>query len=106
MKRSFLALVYTALVGLANPGAADPATAEALRDGDIHVVAPFRYASLVWAIILGIVLFGEWPDALTLIGAGIIVATGLYTLHREMVVAKRAASANISAASPPPARGT
>ncbi|MAZ17089.1 MAG: EamA family transporter [Ahrensia sp.] len=78
----------------------------ALRDGDIHVVAPFRYASLVWAIILGIVLFGEWPDALTLIGAGIIVATGLYTLHREMVVAKRAASANISAASPPPARGT
>ena len=35
MKRSFLALVYTALVGLANPGAADPATAEALRDGDM-----------------------------------------------------------------------
>lgn len=78
----------------------------ALRAGDIHVVAPFRYASLLWAIILGIVLFGEWPDALTLIGAGVIVATGLYTLHRELVVARRAASANISAASPPPASGT
>ena len=78
----------------------------ALRAGDIHIVAPFRYASLLWAIILGVVLFGEWPDALTLAGAGIIVATGLYTLHRELVVARRAASANISAASPPPARGT
>jgi len=78
----------------------------ALRAGDIHVVAPFRYASLLWAIILGIVLFDEWPDMMTLAGAGIIVATGLYTLHREMVVTKRAGAANISAASPPPARGT
>lgn len=78
----------------------------AMRSGDIHFVAPFRYASLLWAIILGIVMFGEWPDALTVVGAGIIVATGLYTLSRERIVAKRAASANISAASPPPARGT
>ena len=78
----------------------------ALRAGDIHIVAPFRYASLLWAIILGIALFGEWPDALTLLGAGIIVGTGLYALYRERIVARRVASANISAASPPPARGT
>ena len=55
---------------------------------------------------LGIVFFGEIPDALTLLGGSIIVASGLYTLYRERVVARRAASANISAASPPPGRGT
>ena len=54
-----------------------------MRVGDIGVVAPFRYTSLLWAIVLGWVLFGTLPDELTLIGAGIVVATGLYTLARE-----------------------
>ncbi|WP_193177482.1 DMT family transporter [Oricola nitratireducens] len=78
----------------------------ALRGGDIHIVAPFRYASLLWSIILGMTFFGEWPDAFTLTGAAIIVATGLYTLYRERVVSRKATAASISAASPPPARGT
>jgi len=78
----------------------------AMRIGEIATVAPFRYTGLLWAILLGIVFFGEIPDALTLLGGSIIVASGLYTLYRERVVARRAASANISAASPPPARGT
>lgn len=54
-----------------------------MRVGDIGVVAPFRYTSLLWAIVLGWMLFGTLPDGLTLIGAGIVVATGLYTLARE-----------------------
>ena len=55
----------------------------ALRVGDIGFVAPFRYMSLVWAILLGWLAFGTWPDGLTFVGAGIVVATGLFTLYRE-----------------------
>ncbi|MCG3268227.1 DMT family transporter [Yoonia sp. I 8.24] len=55
----------------------------AMRWGEISFVAPFRYTSLVVALILGVVVFGEWPNMLTLIGAAVVVATGLFTLYRE-----------------------
>ena len=55
----------------------------AMRSGEIGFVAPFRYTSLVVALILGLVFFQDWPDALTLGGAAIVVATGLFTLLRE-----------------------
>ena len=35
------------------------------------------------ALVLGLLVFGEWPDAITMLGAAIVVATGLYTLWRE-----------------------
>ncbi len=54
-----------------------------MRVGDVGFVAPFRYTILLWAVLAGIVLFDEWPDAWTLAGSALIVATGLYTLHRE-----------------------
>ncbi|WP_432450713.1 DMT family transporter [Aliiroseovarius marinus] len=54
-----------------------------MRVGDIAFAAPFRYTGLIWALILGLVLFNEWPDSLTLTGAVIVVATGLFTLFRE-----------------------
>lgn len=54
-----------------------------MRLGDIGFVAPFRYTSLLWALVLGFVIFAEWPDNLALAGIAIIVATGLYTLVRE-----------------------
>jgi S-adenosylmethionine uptake transporter len=54
-----------------------------MRVGEIGAVAPFRYTALIWALILGLLVFGEWPDPLTLLGAGIVAATGLYTLYRE-----------------------
>ncbi len=69
------------------------AAVSAMRVGEIGFVAPFRYASLLVALILGLVVFGDWPDALTLIGAGIVVATGLFTLYRERIVRRRAARA-------------
>ncbi len=59
----------------------------AMRGGNIAVIAPFRYTALLWALFLGFVVFGEWPDNLTLVGATIIVATGIYTFHRERAVA-------------------
>lgn len=55
----------------------------AMRVGEIGAVAPFRYTSLIVALITGWFVFGDWPDDLTLIGAGIVVATGLFTLWRE-----------------------
>ncbi len=59
----------------------------AMRTGEVAVVTPFRYTRLVFALILGAAVFGERPDALTLTGSAVIVASGLYTLWR----ARRAA---------------
>lgn len=54
-----------------------------MRVGEISFIAPFRYTSLIWAIVLGIAVFGEMPDRWTLIGSAIVVATGIYTFYRE-----------------------
>lgn len=54
-----------------------------MRQGEIGFVAPFRYTSLLVALLLGFFVFGDWPDALTMLGAAIVVATGLFTLYRE-----------------------
>ena len=54
-----------------------------MRVGDVAVVSPFRYSGLLWALLLGWLVFGDWPSGLTLIGAVIVVAAGLFTLYRE-----------------------
>lgn len=59
-----------------------------MRAGDIGFIAPFRYTSLLTALILGLAVFGEWPDAVTLLGAGIVVATGIFTLYRERRISR------------------
>lgn len=56
---------------------------EAFRRGEAALVAPFKYSSLLWATLFGLVLFGELPDRWTIIGAIVIVLSGLYVLHRE-----------------------
>jgi S-adenosylmethionine uptake transporter len=61
-----------------------------MRTGDIGAVTPFRYTSLLWALLLGLVIFGEWPDTLTLVGAAIVVGTGVFTLMREARGSRRA----------------
>ena len=50
---------------------------------EASTVAPFGYVGLVTATLWGIVLYGEYPDALTILGAAIIAAAGLYIWHRE-----------------------
>ncbi|MEO0670382.1 MAG: DMT family transporter [Pseudomonadota bacterium] len=62
---------------------------QVMRQGDIGFIAPFRYTGLVFALILGLLVFGDWPDVLTLLGAGIVVATGLFTLWRERQLSRR-----------------
>lgn len=56
---------------------------QVMRVGDVSFVAPFRYTGLLWALLIGLWFFSEWPDVLTLIGAGIVVGTGVFTLYRE-----------------------
>jgi drug/metabolite transporter (DMT)-like permease len=57
----------------------------AFRYADASVLAPFSYTQLVWVSVLGFFVFGEIPDIWTVVGAGFIVASGLYTAHRERV---------------------
>lgn len=61
----------------------------AMRVGEISVVTPFRYTRLLFALVLAVLVFGERPDALTLIGSGIIIASGLYAVLRERRLARR-----------------
>jgi drug/metabolite transporter (DMT)-like permease len=57
----------------------------AFRYADASVLAPFSYTQLLWVSILGFLVFGELPDIWTVTGAIFIVASGLYTAHRERV---------------------
>jgi len=61
-----------------------------VRTGDIGFVAPFRYTAMIWALILGLLMFGETPDMPTVTGTVIIIITGLYSLHRERSVRRSA----------------
>ena len=61
---------------------------QVMRIGEVSFIAPFRYTGLVWALFLGLLVFGHWPDPLTLVGAAIIVASGLFTLYRERKLAR------------------
>lgn len=56
---------------------------QAFRRAPASVVAPFSYSSLLWASLYGWFLFAEWPDLWTLVGAALIILSGLYIFHRE-----------------------
>lgn len=72
-------LLAATLVGVA----AYYALTAAMRMGEVSVITPFRYTRLVFALILGTAVFGERPDALTLLGSAVIVGSGIYTLMRS-----------------------
>ncbi len=63
-------------------------TIQAVRVGDISVSAPFRYTTLLGAVVLGYVFFDEIPNVLTVIGCTIILASGMYAIRLEQA-AKR-----------------
>ncbi|NIM73413.1 MAG: EamA family transporter [Gammaproteobacteria bacterium] len=64
----------------------------AFRRAPAGLLAPFQYVEIVGATILGLVFFGDFPDALTWLGVAIIVGSGLYVFHREAALARRARS--------------
>jgi drug/metabolite transporter (DMT)-like permease len=57
----------------------------AFRYADASVLAPFSYSQLVWATIFGFFVFSEIPDIWTIVGAAVIIGSGIYTAHRERV---------------------
>ncbi|MFD1511485.1 DMT family transporter [Lacimonas salitolerans] len=60
-----------------------------MRVGEIAFVTPFRYTGLIWALVLGWLVFGDWPEPLTLLGAAIVVGMGIFTLYREGQLVRR-----------------
>jgi drug/metabolite transporter (DMT)-like permease len=77
-------ILFGVLIGVAST-AGQWIVVLAFRYADASVLAPFSYAQLVWVSLLGFVVFGEVPDVWTVTGAAFIVASGLYTAHRERV---------------------
>jgi drug/metabolite transporter (DMT)-like permease len=70
----------------------------AMRMGEVSFITPFRYARIIFALGIGIVVFDERPDMITLMGCLVIVLSGIYTIWRERKHRKpRAASLSIPA---------
>jgi len=65
----------------------------AMRTGEIPVVAPFRYASVLFALGIGYAVWGYVPDAMSLVGIALIVLAGLFLLYHERSAAKARAEA-------------
>ncbi len=65
---------------------------QGMRLGDAAVVTPFRYTRLLFSLAIAVVVFGERPDVLTLMGASLVIATGLFTFLRERKLAQDAAA--------------
>ncbi|MDX1822913.1 MAG: DMT family transporter [Paracoccaceae bacterium] len=63
-----------------------------MRVGEISFVAPFRYTGLIWALLLGWLVFGDWPAPLTLVGAVIVVGSGVFMIYREGQLKRRIAT--------------
>jgi len=70
------------------------------RVGEISVIAPFRYTSLLCAILLGIIVFGDYPDTQIIIGSVIIVGSGLLMLYRESRVSRELPAAHAATDAP------
>ncbi len=58
---------------------------EAMRYGSVSFVSSFRYTLILWALLLGFLLFDDVPDYLSLLGIFLIIATGLFTLYRKAI---------------------
>jgi len=55
----------------------------AFRMAPAATIAPFEYTALLWATLLGFLIWGELPDSITVLGGSIVGASGLYIIYRE-----------------------
>lgn len=67
-----------------------------MRVGDISFASPFRYTNLIWALMLGVVIFDDALDRWTLLGSALIVGMGIYTIYRERRQQKPMAKASMN----------
>ncbi len=56
---------------------------QSYRFGDASLIAPFDYTSMLWSLIVSVLVFATWPTPIVLIGAGIVIASGLFVIWRE-----------------------
>jgi drug/metabolite transporter (DMT)-like permease len=63
---------------------------KALDYAEAGAVQPYNYTLLVWATVLSVVVFGDIPDGWTILGAAIVVASGLYTWHHDRMASNAA----------------
>lgn len=75
-------LVWLAFIGFCG-SVAQVALSQSFKEADPTAVLPFDFLKLIWATLLGLWLFGEVPDTLTLVGAMVIFSAGLFIAHRE-----------------------
>lgn len=63
---------------------------DCMRHGELSVVAPFRYTAILWALLLGYLIWGDVPNLLAWLGIVLLVGSGLYVLYRQQVRARMA----------------
>lgn len=81
----FATLVIAGLLS----GVAQLIMTEGYRTGETTLVAPFEYGAIVYASILGVTFWGEWPDVWSFVGIAVLIASGLYIWHREVTLGLR-----------------
>ncbi len=62
---------------------------EGYRAAETTLVAPFEYGAIIYATVLGVAIWGEWPDVWSLVGIAVLIASGLYIWHREVTLGLR-----------------
>ena len=67
-------------------GVAEVCVIKAFEVAMAVVIAPIHYSMMIWGTFYGFVVFGQLPDMWTVIGAAVIISTGLYTLRREYLI--------------------
>ena len=50
---------------------------------DASLIAPFDYASMIWALIISVIVFNTWPNSIMLFGTAIVIGAGLFVIYRE-----------------------
>lgn len=93
---------FLVIIGLGG-GIAQICLTRAFASAPLAVIAPFEYATLLWSVAIGWMFWNEVPDWAVGLGAVIVVASGLYILHRETVVRRRNAG-GYDAPTPPKQR--
>jgi drug/metabolite transporter (DMT)-like permease len=87
-----LALIVIGICG----GVAHILLTESYRLAPASLIAPFDYTSMLWALVLGFLVFAEVPSVLVFVGAGIIAAAGLFVIWRERRLAGQRAMGKVS----------
>lgn len=79
----FLMLAMVGIIG----GIAQLFMTKAFRLGEAAVISPLKYSSMLWVVLFGYIIWGELPALHVVVGVAIVIASGLYIVHREAALA-------------------